>query len=143
MSVSPTGCTTLAKGLGRGRSRSARATPPARQSATIAAPHRAKVFFMARKVTSTAVGAQATRCHHRRRSSGDRADRLRLDAVAGDEESVHAGGHDAVGLAGVVAIEEAAHVRAAGKVRIEAVDDLHAAHRPVGAVFLARAAGWR
>ena len=50
---------------------------------------------------------------------------------------------DAVGATGVVAIQRAVHGRAAGIVGVEAVDDLHAAHRLVGAVLLAGAAGRR
>src|SRR5437868_6204046 len=60
MSVRPTVCTTLANGLGRGRSRSARAAPP-RQTAAAMAPQRARVFFMGPKVTGSSGVAQGAR----------------------------------------------------------------------------------
>src|SRR5580698_323323 len=122
MSVSPTVCTTLANGLGRGRSRSARATPPT-ESATAKAPQRAKIVFMAPKVTSRAPGTQGSMMSARparTRLSRVTPRRLRLNAAAGGQKSVHADRDDAVRAAGVVAIQRAVHVRAAGIVGVEA-----------------------
>src|ERR1022692_1437675 len=57
MSVRPTVCTTFANGLGRGRSRSARARPAAQQRKKIDDERRVR-FDMAANVTGPRAGAQ-------------------------------------------------------------------------------------